>query len=220
MTEKELHNSLDTSTKVGGYRYKNETIIRFLDITASEQEQIELFPGGSVLSRFSSHPSRAAARQLAKQQRDQRVRSLSLSGKSNKEIAAELGIAPNTVTKILGVKKPHREEALELKKSGMSKSDIANKLGVSERTVDRYLKFVEDPVESPEVSVETADAPDQEGPMLLNEIMNPPSESHAYHPRKQIHKRVFKKGNPTSQRNPNILPSKTITETPDTSDSS
>lgn len=93
MTEKELHNSLDTSVRKGGYRYKNETILSFLDISASEQEQIGLYPGGSPFPRLSSHPSRVAARRLAKQHRNDRIKELSMSGKKNKEIAEELGIS-------------------------------------------------------------------------------------------------------------------------------
>lgn len=140
MTEKELHNSLDTSVRKGGYRYKNETILSFLDISASEQEQIGLYPGGSPFPRLSSHPSRVAARRLAKQHRNDRIKELSMSGKKNKEIAEELGISPNTVTTVLGAKRPRREEALDMKKAGMLESDIAAELGVSTRTVERYLE--------------------------------------------------------------------------------
>lgn len=146
MTEKELHNSLDTSVKRGGYRYKNETILSFLDISASEQEQIGLYPGGAPFSRLSSHPSRIAARRLAKQHRNDRIKELSESGKKNKEIAEELGISPNTVTAVLGAKRPRREEALDMKKAGMSESDIAAELGVSTRTVERYLEAKEDEI--------------------------------------------------------------------------
>lgn len=140
MSEKELHNSLDTSTKKGGYRYKNESIISFLDISEAEQEQIGLYSGdSSPLPRLSGHPSRTAARRLAKQHRNQAIQDLSASGKKNNEIAAELGIAPNTVTAVLGARRPRREEALEMKNAGMSNSDISAELGVSVRTIERYL---------------------------------------------------------------------------------
>lgn len=139
MEERELHNSLDTSVKKGGYRYKNETVISFLGVTETEQEQIGLYPGGSSFPRLSQHPSRTAARKLAKQHRNDRISELSMSGKKNKEIAAELGIALNTVTTVLGARRPRREEAWVMKRDGFGKDEIAEKLGVSVRTVERYL---------------------------------------------------------------------------------
>ena len=104
-----------------------------------EQEQIGLYPGGSSFYRLSQHPSRTAARKLAKQHRNDRISELSMSGKKNKEIAAELGIALNTVTTVLGARRPRREEAWVMKRDGFGKDEIAEKLGVSVRTVERYL---------------------------------------------------------------------------------
>ena len=75
---------------------------------------------------------------------------MSESGKKNKEIAEELGISPNTVTAVLGAKRPRREEALDMKKAGMSESDIAAELGVSTRTVERYLEAKEDEISAGE----------------------------------------------------------------------
>lgn len=162
MTEKELHNSLDTSTKKGGYRYKNESVISFLDISEAEQEQIGLYPSdGSPLPRLSGHPSRTAARRLSKQHRNQAIRDLSASGKKNSEIAAELGIAPNTVTAVLGAKRPRREEALEMKNAGMSNKDISAELGVSLRTIERYLRTAttEEEFEKESVSISASSIP-------------------------------------------------------------
>lgn len=142
MTEKELHQSLDTSTKRGGYRFKNETVVKFLNISTDEQEAIELYGSNNAdmpMTRMSSHPSRTACRRLAKQVRNQKIRNLSAEGKKNYEIAAEVGIDPNTVTSVLGAKKPRRKEAIAMKAAGMSPSDIAEELGVCRRTVERYL---------------------------------------------------------------------------------
>lgn len=187
MTEKELHNSLDTSTKKGGYRYKNETVISFLDITEEEQAQIELFPGGSTLSHLSGHPSRSASRRLAKQHRNQRVWELFAAGKQNKEIAAELGIAPNTVTDILGARKPRKEEALEMRKAGMSMDDISTSLGVSKRTVERYLKPAE--TELP-ADTETNDSqPSSEATLSSRPVEYNPKPNRTVYP---IRRRAYK----------------------------
>lgn len=215
MTEKELHNSLDTSVRVGGYRYKNETIIKFLDITEFEQEQIELYPGGSTFSRLSDHPSRTASRRLAKQHRNQRAQTLSLSGKNNKEIAEELGISPNTVTTILGARRPRREEALDLKKAGMSTSDIAAELGVSKRTVERYLGAFTNTSSSEPDTIE----PINNIPAQTEKSSSSTTHSMSIHsPRPIIHRNFVQKKEVTVSP---IKPNHSLQEpNPDTSDSS
>lgn len=141
MTEKELHQSLDTATKKGGYHYKNETIISFLNITPEEQEQIEIFSSNeyTIMPRLSSHPSRTAARKLAKETRNKRIQQLFMEGMQRQEIADKLGISPNTVTSVLGARTPQREKARELKVSGATNEEIAAALCVSLRTIERYL---------------------------------------------------------------------------------
>ena len=104
MSEWELHQTVDTSRKRGGYRYKNETIIRFLNITREEQAVIGLYPSSgpyTPVSRMSGHPGRRARSRTIKQDRNTKIRNLAANGMSKSRIAVELGISRNTVAAVM-----------------------------------------------------------------------------------------------------------------------
>jgi len=153
MTEQELHQTIDTAHRKGGYRYTNEKLIKFLDVTAKEQEAIGLYIPTipySPLSRLSNHPSRRAARKMVRDDRDKRVRQMREAGISRREISRQTGLAFRTVQSILGpedtVEKEKKQgttkQALveEMLRTGKSTAEIKKELGVSVRTIQRAAK--------------------------------------------------------------------------------
>jgi len=141
MTERELQQTTCSSTKKGGYRYKNETIISFLGMTPQEQEATGLYvpvEGSSPFVRMSANPSRDAARKVVKDDRNAKIRTLAEQGLSRKQISTELGISRNTVSSVLGPLLPHREAVLDLRAKGFSTRQIAEQLGIAMRTAQSY----------------------------------------------------------------------------------
>ena len=140
MTERELHQTIDTSRKKNGYRYKNETLIRFLGITNEEQKAIGLYvPAGpySPFTRITPNASRKASHKTVTADRNAKIRALKEKGVSNTKIAKELGVGRNTVSAAVGVT-PMYFAAVKLFESAATNQYIAEKLGITKRTVIRY----------------------------------------------------------------------------------
>jgi Response regulator containing a CheY-like receiver domain and an HTH DNA-binding domain len=145
MTERELQQTICSSAKKGGYRYKNETIISFLGMTPQEQEATGLYvpaDGSSPFVRMSTKPSRTAARKAVKDDRNAKIKRMSEQGFTRKRISEELGIDRKTVTAVLGSTVPCREVVSELRAKGFSTRQIAEQLGVSMRTAQMYSNDV------------------------------------------------------------------------------
>lgn len=143
MTERELHQTIDTSRKKNGYRFRNKTIIGFLEITPEEQKAIGLYEPTAPycqMTRLSGHPARKAAAKTVRDHRNQKICDLADQGMSRKEIARVLEIDRNTVAAVLGKSADRYEEAVALFAEGLDHKKIAAKLGVSLRTVQRYEK--------------------------------------------------------------------------------
>lgn len=143
MTKRELHQTIDTSRRKNGYRFRNKTIISFLNITPEEQKAIGLYEPTAPyreLTRLSGHPSRKAAARTVKEDRNRKILSLSQQGMSRKEIAELLSIDRNTVAAVLGTSKDRYAEAVALLEQGVDHKTIASHLGVSLRSVQRYEK--------------------------------------------------------------------------------
>lgn len=148
MTEKELHQTIDTTTKKGGYKYTNAKLIEFLSITPDEQAAIGLYAPAqpyNPLTRVSGHPSRKAAAKLAKDVRNERIKTLVSSGKSVSEIAAELELSEPTVRSVIDIKasKANTHDAvLAMFNRGAKVRTIAAELKLSRTTVWRLTKNV------------------------------------------------------------------------------
>ena len=152
LTEKQLAGVICTAEKKNGYRYSNEKMIEFLDISPEEQKAIGLYSPVAPFNpmvRVSGNPSRQQSRRLIKEDRDRKVVQMLLEGKTGKQIAQELEICADTVTKI---KREHRAEIqnakeqriLKLVREGKSQTEIAATLGCSQKTVQRlYAKIVD-----------------------------------------------------------------------------
>lgn len=145
LTEKELHQTIDTARKKNGYRYKNETLITFLAITQKEQEAIGLYaPSGpfTPFARVAPNASRDASRKTIKENRNAKIRELDTQGCSRAQIARTLGIDRDTVAAVLGPSgSPSQyEDAVVMFEAGTANDVIANSLNVTPRTVQRYRK--------------------------------------------------------------------------------
>lgn len=100
MTPSELENCVSSAEKKGGYYYKNETLIKLLDVTPEEQQVIGLFPvRGFRHSKPNS--SRDEARRTLKEDRDNQIIALAEKGVSQAETARILKIGKNTVWRVL-----------------------------------------------------------------------------------------------------------------------
>lgn len=147
MEEKELERVIVSAKEKNGYRYSNEKMIEFLEITPEEQMKIGLYsPIGPFepMARLSTHPSRQQSRKLAKDDRNQKIISMSEAGKTGKSIAQKLGISEDTVTAVLkaaGVssKGKRDERVLQMLEEGKSEQEIALAIGCSDRTVRRIV---------------------------------------------------------------------------------
>lgn len=104
MTEKELRGTISSAKKKGGYKYSNEKLIEFLDITQEEQDAIGLHPfRGKYRPWRHAKPnaSRDAARRALRDDRDSKIMALHEKGVSQAETARQLGIGKNTVGRVL-----------------------------------------------------------------------------------------------------------------------
>ncbi len=139
MTDTELHRTVDTATKKGGYRYRNETLICFLSVTQEEQAQIGLYPVDSpnhALLKEGGH--RSSARELARTLRDDRnarIKNLAADGKTKTEICVILGLNPRTVQGVLGKGSQKEADIKTLHDAGLSVQEVADKLMIPARTV-------------------------------------------------------------------------------------
>ena len=127
-------------------------MIEFLDISPEEQKAIGLYSPEAPFDpmvRVSGNPSRRQSRKLVKEDRNQKVVQMLLEGRTGKQIAQELDICADTVTKI---KREHRAEIqsakeqrfLKLVREGKSQTEIAATLGCSPKTVQRlHAKIVD-----------------------------------------------------------------------------
>ncbi len=145
MEEKELERVIVSAKEKNGYRYSNEKMIEFLEITPEEQMKIGLFsPIGPFepMTRLSTHPSRQQSRRLAKDDRNQKIINMSAAGETGKAIAQQLGISEDTVTAVLRAagaspKVKRDEKVLQMLREGKSEQEIALAVGCSDRTVRR-----------------------------------------------------------------------------------
>jgi len=145
MEEKELERVIVSAKEKNGYRYSNEKMIEFLEITPEEQMKIGLFsPIGPFepMTRLSTHPSRQQSRRLAKDDRNQKIINMSEAGETGKAIALQLGISEDTVTAVLraaGVspKVKRDEKVLQMLEEGKSEQEISLAVGCSSRTIRR-----------------------------------------------------------------------------------
>ena len=154
MSERELHQTIDTAHRKNGYRYRNETIIEFLGITPQEQEAIGLYPPTkpfTPLSRFSKNPSRDVARRAVKEDRNAKIQALQAAGYSKSKIAEELGISRATVGAVLGPAplRTDMTQAFELFEAGMTNASVEDRLGISRSTAKRYRKKWKQQAEGP-----------------------------------------------------------------------
>lgn len=151
MTEQELEQCVCSAKKRGGYRYTNQKIIEFLEISPEEQEKIQLFgvknqKSHQVLTQLSQNPARDANRKLLKQQRNQEILRLFQEKNTQKQISEALGISHVTVSKVvqeakIHAKKQREEQIFTLLQQGKSLRDIAKCCDVSPSTVKRHTEI-------------------------------------------------------------------------------
>lgn len=142
MTEVELHRTIDTARRKGGYHYKNSSILSFLGVTEEEQRQIGMYAPSepfSPIARLSRNAARDSSRAVLKRDRNAKIQALEKQGVSRKEIARQLGITRQTVTSVLGPKPSKGQIALDMSEEGLSIDDIAARLNVSQRVVKQYV---------------------------------------------------------------------------------
>lgn len=144
MEKKEMEAVIVSAKQKGGYRYSNEKMIKFLEISQEEQEKIGLFMGkAEKICRYSKNPSRDASRALQKSQQVAQVQKYAKNGKNRKEIALLTGLSAPTVRKILEEfdnKDVKKERALMWLQQGKSTKETAMMCGISVRTVQRLQK--------------------------------------------------------------------------------
>lgn len=141
MSEEELHRSIDTARKKGGYRYRNSSILSFLGITEEERRKIGMYAPSepfSPIARLSQNAARDSSRAAVKRDRDAKIRTLEEQGVTRKEIALRLGISQDTVTSVLGRKVSKKQKVMDLVKQGLEIDQIAEQMKISKRVVKQY----------------------------------------------------------------------------------
>ena len=144
MTEHELEGVICSARDKNGYRYTNEKMIEFLEVTPEEQKAIGLWKPSepfNPLTRISSHPSRREAARTAREDRDAKVLALANSGQKITAIAQELGIDRNTVSAILKKRGFNKHQRVyEMLDAGWSIAQISEKTGLCSKTVRKIEK--------------------------------------------------------------------------------
>ncbi len=108
LTEAELENVISSAQHKEGYRFSNERVISFLDITQEEREKIGLYSvnDDTVFEVPHSHMNRDHYNKLKKDYQRLKIFTLYQEGKKTEEIAKEAGCSKSTVTRWL---KPHKD---------------------------------------------------------------------------------------------------------------
>ena len=88
-----------------GYNYKNDTLIEFLGITASEQEHMQTIIGQDEKekrrkARNWDHNMRDTLRAETREERDSKIKEMITQGATRRKICDTLSVAPKTVTRI------------------------------------------------------------------------------------------------------------------------
>lgn len=150
MTESELRGVIVTAKDKGGYKYSNEKMIKFLQITPGEQEKIGLYSTNDSkkqkkLVRCSHDPARDAKRAFSKEVRNQRIFSLAKTNMSLTEISEDVGVSVSTVSKVLGFsenKENKKKKAIKMLKNGESISAIVAETTLSRSTIKRLKSSI------------------------------------------------------------------------------
>lgn len=94
MPEKELKAYMSTAKRIGGYKFSNERIIEWLDITPEEQDLIGLHAVAKRENKGTGHSTK-------KLHLDEQILAACEKGLNKKQIAAEVGCSPQTVKRVL-----------------------------------------------------------------------------------------------------------------------
>lgn len=146
LTHKEIEGVICTAKQINGYKYSNQKIIEFLNITPEEQDQIGLYAGKfKLFTGISSHPSRKASAALAKEHRNKNIIELANSGKNGAEIAKLLQVSQPTIRKVLhgqgaSLSTRLKEKMKTFFQEGKTMEEIAQMCNCSLRSVQRYRK--------------------------------------------------------------------------------
>ena len=141
MSEKELEGVICSAKEKGGYRYSNEKLIEFLDITLEEQEAIGLWKPSepfTPMTRISKNASRDAAVRTAREHRNAKILELANKGKKAKEIAKELGLDQRTVSAELKRQGFDRKKLIsDMLDAGKEIAEICEETGLCAKTVKK-----------------------------------------------------------------------------------
>jgi len=94
LTDKELDDVISSARDLGGYKFKNETIIKWLKITEKEQDLINLHP-------VIKNPHDGSLHSTKKLDLDEPILAACAGGMNKKEIACAVGCSPQTVKRVL-----------------------------------------------------------------------------------------------------------------------
>ena len=144
MTEHELEGVICSARDKGGYRYTNEKMIEFLEITPEEQKAIGLWiptEPFDPMTRISTHPSRKAAARTAKEDRNAKVLALANKGYKIGAIAEEMQITRQTVSSILSKAGFDRHKLVaDALNSGKNFEEAAKENGLSVFTAKKIAR--------------------------------------------------------------------------------
>lgn len=146
LSHAEIEGVICTAKRIKGYKYSNQKIIEFLNITPEEQEQISLYAGKfKSITGLSSHPSRKASAALVKENRNAQILQMAKTGKKGSEMARLLGVSEPTIRKVLreqgeSLSTRLKEKIKNLFLTGMEAKEIAQECLCSVRTVLRNLE--------------------------------------------------------------------------------